>query len=424
MKKYRVMLIFALIILLMPIFAWSKTSYESFYRLIGSHPFDQNSGYSEDVQGVTHDNNYWYITQTAELWRIPVTHDLNSVSPSDSGVVKKYLSDYSVLDNLGYHHFGDLSCYRYGTKDYLIIPIEGGPHPAIAIFLADSTLAYYAYAELGNQQTSAAWCAVDPMGNIYTSNWGDVYTIQKYSVNWARLANQSILELQFVENINLFDENGLPHPVHDIQGGVFSPSGSLLYVACGYMVGWPCEGEDLSEEWMRANGGIHVFDTHSWRKVRKSTNDGAFFGYEFHPGGLTCEEPEGLTIWDLDDGRAPNISGQLHAFILDNDASADEVEMRHYTGTVYVSEGFVGGDGEINSPYGTLNEAFNLIFDKNWKGAVVKIDAGDYPELVDFSWPIQMKPWTGEAVIGNHGRISLGPGGAINVEEGGGMKVY
>jgi hypothetical protein len=66
----------------------------------------------------------------------------------------------------------------------------------------------------------------------------------------------------------------------------------------------------------------------------ESSNGHGPFNYEYSPtnpivGGLN-EEPEGLTLWDLDDGRAPNIHGQLHVLLLDNDDSADEVYIKHY----------------------------------------------------------------------------------------------
>jgi hypothetical protein len=77
--------------------------------------------------------------------------------------------------------------------------------------------------------------------------------------------------------------------------------------------------------------GIHVFDAQTGRRIAKSTNGSGDFNYEFHPGWPDYEEPEGLTYWDLNDGRAPGIRGVLHALMLDNDvSSADEVYFKHY----------------------------------------------------------------------------------------------
>ena len=53
----------------------------------------------------------------------------------------------------------------------------------------------------------------------------------------------------------------------------------------------------------------------------------------FSPGGLVHEEIEGLTLWDLDDGRAPHVGGQLHLLLLDNDLGPDELIFKHWRAT-------------------------------------------------------------------------------------------
>jgi hypothetical protein len=140
-----------------------------------------------------------------------------------------------------------------------------------------------------------------------------------------------------------------------------------------------------------------------WPRVRKSTNDNRFFGYEFWPRVLTCQEPEGLMIWDLDDGRLSGIRGQLHAFILDNDLSADELESRHYAGTIYVDGTHSGGDGRIDDPYQTVTDAYNFIASHEWRGATIKIKTGSYPESITISMPVKLVSWEGTTMIGSGG---------------------
>ena len=91
-----------------------------------------------------------------------------------------------------------------------------------------------------------------------------------------------------------------------------------LYISCGYY-------EDPHPSW-----GLHLFDLRTQRRIVRSTNGSGSFNYEFHPGGSTDEEPEGLTYWDLDGRNAPGIKGQLHAILLDNDANGDDVYFKHY----------------------------------------------------------------------------------------------
>ena len=42
------------------------------------------------------------------------------------------------------------------------------------------------------------------------------------------------------------------------------------------------------------------------------------------------EEPEGITLWNLDGRGAPGVSGQLHVLMLDNDSNGDDIYVKHY----------------------------------------------------------------------------------------------
>ena len=82
-----------------------------------------------------------------------------------------------------------------------------------------------------------------------------------------------------------------------MQGGTFADD-HRLYISCGYY-------EHSHPSW-----GIHLFDLRTQRRIVRSTNGSGSFNFEFHPGGSTDEEPEGLTYWDLDGRRVPGIQGQ------------------------------------------------------------------------------------------------------------------
>lgn len=381
--------------------------YESYFLYLGEYPANANPGWHEDVQGVTHDTTHWFITQANDdnpseqaLWKIPVGHDLASVDPNDVGVTRLLISDVQELAQEGYWHFGDLSYCNFDGKGYLVIPVEFGCH-AIAIFRADD-LSFVDYFQICAMQASASWCAVDLEGYLYSSDYYDVSIIKKYEANWAEVKTGGSLNLKNVDNITLLDENGSPLTLQHVQGGVISPSGRLLYVVAD---------------------GIHVFDTQSWRRVRQSTNGKMPFNYEFHPSFPKYEEPEGITIWDLDDGRAPGLGGQLHVFMLDNDwPDDDNVYFKHYTGTIYV-EGTYSGEEENGrpwDPYNTVTEANNLA----WDGARIAIKAGSYPESLTFSKRIQLVAYGGTATIGTGGRISLSASATINISKSGILKIY
>lgn len=390
-----------------PMAAAQSSPYESYYLYLSDHPvYSDEAGYRENTQGVTHDDDYWFITQTLALWKIPVGHDLNAVSPSDPGVSYLPLSNVPELWDLDYDHFGDPTYRRnigYDNEGYLVIPIEhtsqGGPPSIIAVF-ESSNLAYLGHAEVTwpDGSTALGWCAIAPDGYVYTSSWL-VDSCYKYWLRWDLLPAQVVLEP--VGEVPFYDEAGDPLTLRHPQGGVFSASGELLYINAGVFVDSCPGGDDVDEAWMRANGGIHVFNTQTWWRIAKSTNGYGYFDYEFYPGYVGgCEEPQGLTIWDLDDGRAPNITGQLHVFMLDNDwPSGDDVSMKHYTQTIYVDNAHSGPEtGRPWEPFNTVGEAVNTY--PAWPGSRISIKAGSYGETLTFSTRMQ--------VIADGGTVTIG----------------
>ena len=100
---------------------------------LGNYPNARHSGWSEELQGVTHDDGNWYFTQKGALWKFPVSHDLNErvteANPA-KGILRTRIP--TVLRDHGYNHFGDLDHHR----GHLFVPVEGGSMPVIAIFRA------------------------------------------------------------------------------------------------------------------------------------------------------------------------------------------------------------------------------------------------------------------------------------------------
>lgn len=380
------------LLLLTPYASSAPRAYEAYYNFLGNYPDEKETGWHEDVQGLTHDQDDWFITQTRRLWRIPVTHDLNKVS-CGGGVVCRSFNDWPALLSDGYNHLGDPDYYEFGGKGFVLVPLEELKHlggeapfapPAIAAFDAD-TLQYIAHAPLTGQ-IGAPWCAVDLQGNVYSSNFNDVAAINKFGVDWSSLSKSEnpTLILSDPTLVPFFDENRSPTTIQSLQGGVISPSGELLYVVAG------------SESHLHPSHGIHVFDLSTGLRIQSSTNGHGYFNYEFHPGWSRYEEPEGITIWDLDDGRAPGIRGQLHVLMLDNDTT-DDVYLKHYTHTIYVDRDYRGEEkGTASKPFNTVAEANNLA----WDGARIKIKAGSYPEWPAFAKRVEVIAHGGNATIG------------------------
>ena len=383
--------------------------YESYYLYLGQHPDDAEPAWVDNVQGVTTDGAaHWYITQEQKIWKIPVVYDLNLVSEDDPNVVTRTLQSVAILWDLGYEHIGDLTYYEANGQGYLAIPAEDtdnshGADPAIAFFAADN-LAYVTRMELP-EQGAAGWVAIDPLGNLYTADSNPGFddtdpVLLRYELDWDVLeAPPPVVDYESLELVFVFDQNDELLPLWALQGGVFSSSGELLYLSSGYMVGWDCGGHDVPVWWMRSYCGIHVFDTYTWQRIEQSTNGYGYFNYEFHPAMPYCQEAEGITIWDLDGGPAPNVSGQLHVFVLENDAaSADDVWFKHYTHTISVDGSYSGDEnGTPQHPFNTVGEAYDFA----WEGARLGIGAGSYPEALTLSKRVELTAWGGIATVGS-----------------------
>jgi len=433
MKKYLILAVLALSLALgfasvLTVSAddWPEP-YEAYYLYLyddgGDHPSLCNPGWHEEAQGITHDDNNWFITQKWALWKIAVNLDLaRPGSPNVTpGLYRINLGDVSELSSQGYDHFGDLSYYKHGGQGFLLIALEvstdpPNQKPAIAVFKAD-TLDFLDYERLWKQdKDNGPWVAVDPQtGVVYTSRDDDVSSINRWSVDWEKLKTTGNLDPpQELTSLQMYNEQGQVLTLNSIQGGVISPNGELLYLV----------GNDKKG----SAHGIHVLELSTGRRVIHSTNGYGHFNYHFDPGGWPddMEEPEGLTIWDLDNVGAPGISGQLHVIMLDNDwPSADEVTIEHYTNNILVDSSYTGPghpdkNGVPSYPFKTVTDAYNLA----WNGARININAGTYPESLTFSKQIQLRAKEGTVKIGKGGGISLSPSGAINISRSGTLKVY
>ncbi len=186
--------------------------------------------------------------------------------------------------------------------------------PRIAAFRT-SDLHFLWSAPLPKQQ-KAGWCAVDSKGVLLSSNGWVTPRDKKGEGPLFRYRIEGTT-LKFLDRIVLRDEQGTPVVLNSMQGGTFADD-HHLYISCGYY-------EKPHPSW-----GLHLFDMRTKRRIVRSTNGSGSFNYEFHPGNSNDEEPEGLTFWDLDDRNAPEIKGQLHAILLDNDENGDDVYFKHY----------------------------------------------------------------------------------------------
>ena len=261
------------------------------------YPRDRESGWSHHLNGVTHDEKSWYITQQHRLWKFPVEWDLNN---SISGTAFP-----STGIPTGHDHFGDLDFYE-GHLYVAMEKSEGAPlPPGVAVF--DTNLVFIGWAPL-QYQAEASWCAINPLtGLLYSSNFYLDKPIHCALHVHRPIITETEFKLEFVDVFPLFEVAGGPRLMARVQGGAFSERGHLYLVV-----------DDGT--------GIVGFDMLRGRQS-------AYIYVDYKPSKK--EELEGITIWDLDNGVAPNIIGQIHLLMIDTFTApfgldVDDLYFKHY----------------------------------------------------------------------------------------------
>src|SRR5262245_907005 len=91
--------------------------YEMPLRYLGEFPANEETGCANDIQGITQDGAFWYITQTDLLWKIPLTRSLTDLPdwPFNDPTLpvttlSKYINEKPYV-HPDFNHMGDLE-YR------------------------------------------------------------------------------------------------------------------------------------------------------------------------------------------------------------------------------------------------------------------------------------------------------------------------
>ncbi|HRI20838.1 MAG TPA: hypothetical protein PLA68_07780 [Panacibacter sp.] len=276
-----------------------------FFKHLNDYPSDRETGWSEELQGVSHNDDHWFITQKNRLWKIPVSVDLNSDMDGDDPARGIFTAPIPPVLANDYNHLGDLD-YNNG---YLFIGLENTneEYTSRILCLDANTLEFIGSALLNEQGTHASWCAVNPADGFLYSSWSDnatalfVYTFSVLNNNFTLL---------FDHMVPLINDDGEPYQLSGIQGGVFSVADNIntLYISSN-------AGDTR---------GVQIFDWPDAKRIQE-----IFIDFDFFTIG---EEIEGITYWDLPGNTAPRIKGQLHVLELDNDIDSDDIKcFKHYS---------------------------------------------------------------------------------------------
>jgi hypothetical protein len=300
---------------------------------LGDYPDDGATFWSNDSQGLANDGANWFITKgynsnNTKLFKVPLSYDLNNSSEGTNPSTGIPIP----LKNQGYDHFGDID----QSRGFVFVPVENQSNhsskPVTAVF-STVDLRFLSSFELSdNPNNSADWVAIRSYQGERTlwisgGTLSENNKIREYDIDWDRLEVNGLLLLSFRRQLNLQDRNGATLALHNLQGGVFNPEGTLLYLSSGY-----CD----------TFGYIDVFtieDSTNTALLQASSEDGyGPFNFESVPaptifGACQGDEAEGLDWLDVQDLSVPGIpDGQLHAIVVDNKLfTSDKVYLKHYS---------------------------------------------------------------------------------------------
>ena len=381
-----------------------------------------------EVQGIANDGESWFITTVkflegnqnhnevsgSRIWKIPKEVHLGAGSSNNLNIKSVVMDEVPDFVRDSMYHFGDLDSYSFEGIDYLVVPITGPQGKIIACYEA-KTLRFISYAS--GITGGFGWCAIDPDGYLYTSAGASL--LRKFKVDWEKLTtgdpqHNSISKL---EDIQLTFPNRNYTGLSSWQGGEFSPSGKLLYVTTGSAGGCvpclnDCNGcnrffDKKGPGEPRPSDGIHVFETSTWSEIKTSTKEiEQLFSFDFD-NDITGEQPQGITIWDLEDEDTPDeIRGKLHVLMHDWDwdlfTNNHEVSLYHYSNVINVDSDYNGiirfSTGSTTLPFKFFNNAFYKYPD--WNGSEIRLKSGVYDEIGIYDKCVLLTSEGGSAIIG------------------------
>ena len=254
---------------------------------------DSDHGWTTDCQGVTHDDNFWYISSDHAHESGIHTHRKRVYRLSLSHVVDGHVD---VADS-GSEHLGAIDYYKGRIYCAMERPVQ------ILIIDTPPFTEWKRAALVGEEngpapQDSCPWCAINPWnGLLYSSNNGHhapgedtlrAYRFDKPSSRFMHVPTADIV---------------LSEKIRKIQGAVFSKNGHAL-LASDHSNDIRCysvlNGQFLGRAAIRENDSFFV-----------------------------QEEVEGLTIWE--GVSYEGIPTHVHVILLDNDlADRDDVFFKHY----------------------------------------------------------------------------------------------
>ncbi|MBN2443122.1 MAG: hypothetical protein JXJ04_17310 [Spirochaetales bacterium] len=393
--------------------------FQGAYLALGSHPNDEEESlWYRDIQGITHDDDNWYFSggkvedgyhPTILLFKVPVGIDLDDGvaagmdDPSSGCAYRSWDKDFGELPG-DCKHFGDIDYFKNSETGlgYIAVPMSDCASGVKIGFFNSITLGLVSEVDISAYQSSIGWLAISD-GVIYSSMNSEPY-LYGYTIVYTTNGTPTISGAPF---ITMMMEGTDEYEVRHHQGGTFTPDGSLFYLVTGYfLLGDGVVGDDPTN--VRR---IHIFKKtgSEWQLLKRSSGSTLPFLYETNSewDEWRHREPEGATYWDLNNGRAPGVSGELHVLLLNNDTQScgdymdcDNIWLKHYTSMLRVD--CEAPDfplllpfprfGRPDDPFQTISSAMAADLEKGVRdtGVILGIYPGTYNE--DQLIPLEGEP--------------------------------
>jgi len=303
---------------------------------LGDNPSRFRGQWAARAEGLAHDSDNWYITNEKHIYKYPLTASLTGSPTISIGIP-------SELSALNCNHYGDPDvAISPEGEPFLFVPVEGctaspfGVSELVAVF--DSALNFVTFDALfaPEQAGHASWLAFQPTPEgqnlLFSSNYvriGANDPVIRYELDWSAIfpdpGGHYILS---GNTTNFFLTNESPDgpsfvDIANVQGGVFSDDGTILYISNGASL-----TSKLTCPSSRDGNGIHAFRATDFQRIAQSSNGFGGFNFANKPCSITSlEEVEGIdyvNMWD----RGGAFNGFLHAMLISN--VNNSVYLKHF----------------------------------------------------------------------------------------------
>jgi len=239
------------------------------------------SNISQNIQGITQSEKYWFISNQYSIYRVPKTTKLvpvNFLPPSLRHYSLIHIPKY--LAKLGYNHFGGISIFR----NYVLVALERISPMKILFFDQDSLNLEYVY-DVPKSFRSLSWVAASDKHIFFSEN---------------KLNSKSPLyRLEF--DSNKLEKISTKGNLSRVQGGSYSFKTNSIFIS-----------SDMGAK----RGGIYEFFVDSG-KIKSR------IGVYYNPGFPAYQELEGLAFYKQ------GATDMITLLMLDNNYIEDSFHFIH-----------------------------------------------------------------------------------------------